>query len=757
MSSKGGKGRFARAKPAGLFFPHGDGKVRLPATGETWYVVEGPKDAAALHGLGLLACGLNTCRLAAKFARLFADVEVVLVLDRDRAGEHGAQLSARVVKSIARIVRIAILPTEFKEDDGEDVRDILKRPDGTQLLLQALKDARPWTSGAAEGKPDDQRPEIEVTPDEYEVNDLAIKALASDTTIFQRGATLVRILHDTAPKTLRGITRPANAPRIVVVRDASLRERLSAVARFMKKVQSKQEEELVQVHPPAFCVRAVAARGDWLGIPPLEGVISSPTLRPDGTVLQTPGYDSLTGLYYEPFGPTVDVPNAPTIDDARAACKELLEVGADFPFAKPTHQAAWIAFVLTALARHAFSGPSPLFLIDANIRATGKSLLADAASLIVTGRPIARMSYPEDEDEMRKRITAIALCGDQMVLIDNIAHELGSASLDAALTGVVWKDRILGRSEIVEMPLVTTWAATGNNVVLGADTSRRICHIRLQSRLENPEERQDFRHKELLRWVRHVRPRLLVAGLTILAAYFRAGRPDQGLRPWGSFEDWSGLVRQAVVWAGLPDPGETREELARSSDRETAGLRALIEGWPEIDPSGDGLTAAKLISCLEREPDKYELVRSAFLELCPSGSGKLPSPRSIGNKLRHLRGRVVGSRALDKRDVHGTAVWFVAKVEASDGFRFEDAGGSGGSSCSVDPSFPEQVEHTSATQFCRKGRQDRPESEQPDHPEPPDLTFDLMQVDADCCNASERMATDASDAKFGEPWNVDRY
>ncbi|MEZ6073962.1 MAG: hypothetical protein R3C10_27700 [Pirellulales bacterium] len=114
----------------------------------------------------------------------------------------------------------------------------------------------------------------------------------------------------------------------------------------------------------------------------------------------------------------------------------------------------------------------------------------------------------------------------------------------------------MGRSEIVEMPLLTTWAATGNNVVLMADTSRRVCHIRLESRLENPEEREGFRHPHLTRWVAENRPVLLAAALTVLAAYCRAGRPDQGLKTWGSFEGWSQLVRQALVWAGQPDPGK---------------------------------------------------------------------------------------------------------------------------------------------------------------------------------------------------------
>lgn len=142
MSVQGGKGLFAKGKPAGLFFPHVDGKVRLPKPGEIWHVVEGPKDAAALHGLSLLACGLNTCRMAAKFTRLFAGAEVVLIPDRDRAGEDGGAFSARVLRGVAKAVRIAVLPAEFKESDGEDVRDILRRPGGREQVLQAIADAR---------------------------------------------------------------------------------------------------------------------------------------------------------------------------------------------------------------------------------------------------------------------------------------------------------------------------------------------------------------------------------------------------------------------------------------------------------------------------------------------------------------------------------------------------------------------------------------------------------------------------------------
>src|SRR5262249_34724078 len=142
MTVQGGKGLFAKGKKAGLFFPHADGKVRLPKPGEVWHLVEGPKDAAALHGLGLLVCGLNTSRLGAKFARLFAGAEVVLIPDRDRAGEEGSRFSARVLHGVAKSVRIAVLPAEFKGSDGEDVRDVLGRVGGRELVLQAIADAR---------------------------------------------------------------------------------------------------------------------------------------------------------------------------------------------------------------------------------------------------------------------------------------------------------------------------------------------------------------------------------------------------------------------------------------------------------------------------------------------------------------------------------------------------------------------------------------------------------------------------------------
>lgn len=120
---------------------------------------------------------------------------------------------------------------------------------------------------------------------------------------------------------------------------------------------------------------------------------------------------------------------------------------------------------------------APLNLFDANVRGCGKSLLTDATSQIVAGREMARMSLPRDDEEFRKRITALAVAGEPLILIDNIAGTLGSASLDAALTATSWSDRILGLTAMASnVPLFATWYATGNNVVLAADTARRTAY-----------------------------------------------------------------------------------------------------------------------------------------------------------------------------------------------------------------------------------------------------------------------------------------
>jgi hypothetical protein len=504
----------------------------------------------------------------------------------------------------------------------------------------------------AEDSKADNRPTILIDVEEHKTNDEAIAALANDLTIYQRKGLLVRIVKDNSPAA-KGLRRPV-APRIDCLPQALLSERMTVVAKWF----SLGEKGPRPAHPPGWCVAAVHARSDWPGIRHLEAVVDYPVLRPDGSILDRPGYDPETGLLLAPVGKPPEVPENPSKDEAIAARDLLLtEVVSDFPFQREEHRAAWLASLLTPLARFAFSGKSPLFLVDSNVRGSGKGLLLQATSVIVTGAEFPTAAFTDNEEELRKRITSVAVSGTSMVLFDNVVGAFGNAVLDNALTSPVWEDRVLGGNRMFRGPLNVTWFATGNNVVLAGDTCRRVCHVRLESEHEKPEERDDFKHPNLVRFVHKNQHRLLGAALTILRAYCAAGRPDMKLKPWGSFEAWSELVRGAVAWIDLPDPGETRLHLQDFSDSAVHEIKGLLDVWKMLDEEGKGLTTSKVISTLyaahNPSPDAKHVQCRAILE---DILGSKPDAQRLGCKLRSIRRRVFAGRYLDHMPVKRNVV-----------------------------------------------------------------------------------------------------
>jgi len=512
---------------------------------------------------------------------------------------------------------------------------------------------------------------IRITTDQHDVIEKLEAVMAKAPDVYQRAGGLVTAY---SPSTKLG-TLP---PQISELPPDYLGPLSTRFVSWVRPVEKDGVTTDVPAHPPVWAIKGLSAMGRWPSIPALEGVVEFPVLRPDGSVVDAPGYDPATGLLYLAEGSLPQIPSDPTLDDARCACTRLKEALCDFPFADDACRSAALAALLTPLVRYALSGHVPIIVVDKNTRGTGGSLLVDVISTILTGRPMPRSSQAEDEAEERKRITTLLLAGDPLVLIDNVGSAFGSAALDALITGPAWKDRLLGGNEQVSIPNRAVWFATGNNVVFARDTARRCLRVRLSSPLPNPEEREDFKHPRLLAWVREERGKLLSAALTVLRAFVVAGRPQTKLPPWGSFEEWSAIIRAGLVWSGEPDPGLARGAADESIDTDAQTLSELLLGWDELDSSGGGLTARDAVARLvldERaardpvtgrvgRPLNYQRLRDLF-----AAGNRLLSPATISSKyLRRFKDRVWNGMSLRARmDRTNTSVWSVVKVSAVPG------------------------------------------------------------------------------------------
>lgn len=626
-------------------------------------ICEGEKDCDRLAQLGFVTTTNSggAGKWPPELSELLRGRRVIVIPDNDEAGERHGELVARSLHGVARSVGVLRLPGLPPKGDASDWLDQGGTVHELQHLLHTVEEWQPTDEENEEESPSD-RVTIEITPEEHLVTDQVVQTLSARASLFVRDCELVRILTpDGDEPTTDGITRPTALARIRPAKGV-LRDTLTRHIRFVRERRMGDETFDQECHPPQWCIDSVANREVWPGIRHLRGIVTCPVMRADGSILSQPGYDPASELYLDYRGPEIVLPDTPTREDARNAAALLLELIEEFPFASRLARACWLACVLSTFARHAYNGPTPLFLIDANTRGSGKTLLATLAGMIFTGDSTSSMSCPSEDDEFAKRITAIAKSGDPLILIDNVAGTLGCQSLDSALTSTRWKSRILHTSDVPEYPLFTIWLATGNNVTIGADTSRRTCHIRLESRVEKPEERSGYRFPRLLDHVRSNLHRYRAAALTILDAYVQAGRPSMNLRHWGSFESWSDLVRGAVVFAGLPDPGESRSMLAERSDTQANALRALIHHWPNIEPGRKELTAAEILQHAEQSP-----LREIIIEFCDCPVSELPSPTSFGKKMARFVGTVVSGQCIANRDSHGTKLWRVESVAVEGG------------------------------------------------------------------------------------------
>lgn len=486
------------------------------------------------------------------------------------------------------------------------------------------------------------RPQIQVC-----AGDLALAVAAAEGAlieagvgIYQRGGQLVRVAQLDAASSLGGIHRAIGTPLIIPVSRDYL---LLVLSRYVDFVRfDGRTKKLRRVDPPgAVASLMLACAGSWR-FPELRGLVSAPTLRPDGTLLATAGYDGASGLLMWDDGTAwPQIEERPSRETAIAALERLKDLLSEFEFADNASEAAAVAAILTACVRYALP-IAPGYGLNAHKAGSGKTTLGHTIARIPTGRDAAVMPLADEESEIRKALLAVLMAADLIVLIDNIAAPVNSSAVCAALTSATYKDRVLGESRTVSLPTAATWLFNGNNLEFVGDLTSRIILSTLDPQCEQPEART-FR-RDISAYVAERRGELVRAALTIPLAYLAAGEPKGDASP-SRFAAWDRFIRRPLLWLGIADPLDTQAEL-RATDPIRAALIAVMTAWHETFGDRPATVAQAVEAATAPGISANPRLLEALTEMAGERGGTI-NARRLGRWLvRHLR-RIEGGRRFE--------------------------------------------------------------------------------------------------------------
>jgi len=416
------------------------------------------------------------------------------------------------------------------------------------------------------------------------------------------------------------------------------------VARYIKIKLVDNKPVPMPIQPPREVLeQLLTVLHGWAWSNQVSGIINCPTLRSDGSILAHQGYDKATQLWGSWDDNLVLPPILETEDAARKALKLYTDLLVGFPFVSELDKSVAIAGILTTVLRGGFD-LAPMFLVLATTAGTGKSFMVDIISNIATGRDCPVITTGKREEEFEKRLGALLLEGVSLFSIDNITHDLQGEQLNQMLTQRIVKIRILQKSKMPETEWRGTLFATGNNIRLSGDVTRRglVCNIDAMD--ERPELRAfDFNPIE---YVLADRGKYVAAALTIARAY-RERCGNASCSPIASYEEWSAIVREPLIWLGMDDPVKSQDQ-AHKDDPKRSAARELIAQWSEHFGTTKDYKAAEIIAkAVEKvpnwnsdEPDPY--VRGELYNLLVErvGGRNGLDPMKLGYWLRELCNQV---------------------------------------------------------------------------------------------------------------------
>jgi hypothetical protein len=461
--------------------------------------------------------------------------------------------------------------------------------------------------------------------------------IAAGVPFYSRGGHIVRpIMEEVAA--FKG--RRTKIIRLKQVTRDVMRDHLSRVARWERF--DLRTHKAVPANPPYDVADVILGRdGEWK-LRSLTGVITTPTLRPDGSILSEAGFDEATGLLLIAPPPMPDIPIRPSRDDALAALALLEDLLVEFPFVSDADRSVALSALMTPVARGAMQ-VVPLHAVTAPEAGTGKSFLIDTASAISVGEIAPAITAGRTEEETEKRLFALLVTGQPIISIDNLNGALSGDFICQAIERPLVESRILGATETKRIRNTVTLYGNGNNLRLLGDIVRRVILCSMDANLERPELRS-FRSDPVATVLAN-RGRYVAAVLTIVGAYAAADYP-QPCAPLASFEDWSKFIRSSLVWLGRTDPVSTMDA-ARRDDPVLGDLRAFVAAWQAAVGMDKPLTSGGL----KKASDTDENFGKAVSAVASTKDGV--SAKRLGHWLGRNKGRVVdGIKIVGEQDTH---------------------------------------------------------------------------------------------------------
>lgn len=398
-----------------------------------------------------------------------------------------------------------------------------------------------------------------------------------------------------------------------------------------------KKKELEPSAMPDKIVKALLEKGNWC-IPKLTMTTAAPFIY-GGNVVRDVGLHKPTGAF-NACNDRLRVQN--TRAAAEKAIANIRATLNGFPFANAASENVAIAELLTLIQLPVID-TMPAFGHTAPTPGTGKTKLAEGLGYIATGTVPAPLTFKKDEAEISKTLLSALRGSSPILLFDNVRFDFGGDAMCAMVGSGRFSDRVLGSSRVLSLPAKTVVVATGNNLVLRNDMTRRTLLCTMDARMERPEERRFDR--DFLTICRERRTDLLTDALTILAAYAKSGAEVE-LPPYGSFETWSQEIRAPLVWLGVADPLLAKP--MATADDAVGDLEQLLEVWREV------LGHAPLTI---KDALTYLAFENFAVEIWPGRNGGV-DVRRMGWFFRQNAGRIVdGCRLIQCGTRHKVALW----------------------------------------------------------------------------------------------------